>query len=184
MVLVVLKMHINLPVHMLSAFITNVILIYYMKAENVAGVSSRRGFVLTCAVIISIYIATILNVSYNEITPSDLADTFIVALLSIFGVMVCTCIWMLIIGDSKYAFVFVVSVAVSIISCLVIASAFENLPYYDDCNMLKDTFSINRFDCMEYAISNPDVTGAEIVEVQTVKIQPVDTSILDRSLNP
>ena len=155
-----------------------------MKAENVAGVSSRRRFVLTCAVIISIYIATILNVSYNDITPSDIADTFTVALISIFGVMVCTILWMTIIGDVKYMFGCVITVAVSVISCFVIASAFENLPYYDDCNMLKDTFSINRFDCMEYAISNPDATGAEIVEAQTVKIQPVDTSILDRSLNP
>ena len=92
MVLVVLKMHINLSVHMLGAFITNIILIYYMKAETVDGVSSRRGFVLTCAVIISIYIATISNVSYNEMTPSDFADTFTVAVLSIFGVMCCTSI--------------------------------------------------------------------------------------------
>lgn len=171
---------------MTGAFLSNNITIYYMKAISVPGVSSKNGFIFTCGVIISIGIATALNASYNYMTPSDVSNTSFLMFTLMVASMICMSIWSVNLGDRKYILVFLATIIVSGISCHVIIAAYESVTYYDDCSTLNDMFDINRFNCIDYAINNPDATGAEIVEALTIKVQPIDfeTSILDRPLNP
>ena len=70
---------------------------------------------------------------------------------------------------------------------LVIVVDFASTPYFDECSVLTAEYeSMSLHGCINYAGSNPDATGAQIIDALTEKnrkILPIE-ELFDRPLKP
>ena len=135
---------------------------------------------------------TLIFIMPGDKTPSEMQ----VAIFVQFGVVLLSVIGMLKIGDKStdmeaaIALIIMLSSIIILFSIMIFQSSLTI--YFDDCNeitLLDNGVDISRNDCINYAIENPDTTGAELIDhfkqkkIDIVKEKEI-TSVLERQLEP
>ena len=155
---------------------------------------SRAGIVITFVQVAAIagLIAIMLTVSFND-NISPLAMLLLLGVIPVLMLLgsILTLLFSLI-NDVKYPFKrSLIVLAIGLISAVVVMGAEPSFKYSEDCSTLQDISGILHKPCIEYAMNHPDATGAEIIDAMNIKVESlkssstdIDTSILDRSLNP
>ena len=56
-------------------------------------------------------------------------------------------------------------------------------PYYDECNVVADNSAMSLYNCFNYVVDNPDMTGQEIITAYNECIKLELKQVVDKILN-
>ena len=160
-----------------------------MQLKNIPV--SRAGIVITFVqvAVIAGLVAIMLNALFNDsVSPTDMFGS--IAYIILFMVLGLLTLTFSLTNDVKYPFKrYVIILAIGLVAMMVVSET--DFKYSEDCITLQDISGILHKSCIEYAMNHPDATGAEIIDAMNIKVESlkssstdIDTSILDRSLNP
>ena len=148
---------------------------------------SKTKYVFMHVVLLSANLAIIMHVMQGDLTPTNL----LIAVLGSFGIWgIFGVITLQNSGKNigKLSHLIVITMFATILFAILAPHSYT-LIYNDDCMELqKINTNVNRNDCINYAVENPDATGAEIIQaLQLELLKPeknIDYNVLDRPLEP
>lgn len=150
--------------------------------ENINYSHYQKYFLTVCVTILSFIVIISTYLLLGQ--PTTDVYTNLTAIIMIMGVISIYPLFKAFIFycPTLHCILYTLPVVVSIILTVVfLASEASLLPYYESCvDAIGNNIDLKIYDCIDYAIENPDATGAEIINA--IQPEKIEDSILDKPL--